>query len=109
MANAHRDTRHHLDVTTGDGGNPLGIPSIILSLVLLAALAHPNPLLLPILSALFVTVGFGIACGHWLRHRRTPSVMVEKMSLAGLLVFFGFAAAVFSDPDAVAQSLTYLR
>ncbi len=76
---------------------------------MLAALAHPSALLLPLLSALLVSAGFALAAVNWFRFRRTPEVMTDRMTLPGLLVFYGFAAAIFSDPDAVAQSLSHLR
>lgn len=83
--------------------------AVALSLVTFVAMLHPSPLVLPFLSAILVTASIGIASAIAWRHRAEPQTFPDRMALPGLLVFFGFAAAIICDPDQVVQALGWVR
>lgn len=94
---------------TGSGNGPGFIaPSVVLGVVTLGALVHPNPLVLGVLGALLVVAGFVMAGLIMLRHRRQSQAMADRLQLPGLLLFFGFLAAALCDADRAVQNLTHL-
>ena len=111
-SNIHLATRR--DVTTrSDGDQSLLIAGGVLAFVTAAALLHPHSLALPLLSAVLVLAGFALAgfALTWRFFRKgkgvpaRPDPMSGLIDLSGLIVFFGFAAAILSDPNAAVQSL----
>ncbi|MDX2157569.1 MAG: hypothetical protein SFW09_13780 [Hyphomicrobiaceae bacterium] len=83
-------------------------PMAVLAVVSLVALAHPNPLVLPILSAILVIGALVVYFVRRLAARRRGIPAGDGMLLPALMLFFGFAAAIFSDSERVAQSLAAL-
>ncbi|MEQ1611716.1 MAG: hypothetical protein ABL904_03105 [Hyphomicrobiaceae bacterium] len=95
----------------------LWIAGGLLMFVTAAALLHPHPLGLPLLSVALVLVGFALA-GVVLAWRffgrgegvpARPGHLSGLIELSALIVFFGFAAAILGDPDAAVQSLQAYR
>ncbi len=106
------------DVTTGSyGDQSLLIAGGVLTLATAAALLHPHPLALPLLSVVlvvpgFALAGFGLAWRHFHKGKGVPARpghMSGLIDLSGLIVFFGFAAAILGDPNAAVQSLQLHR
>lgn len=94
---------------TGSGNGPGFIaPSVVLAVVMLGALVHPNPLVLGVLGALLVVAGFVMAGANMLLHRRQPERLGDRLQLPALLLFFGFVAAALCDADRAVQGLAYL-
>ena len=115
-SNSHLGRRS--DVTTGsDGHQNLLIVGGVLTLVTAAALLHPHPLALPLLSAVLVVPGLALAGFAWawrFFHKgkgvpARPGQMSGLIDLSALMVFFGFAAAILGDPDAAVHSLQMHR
>lgn len=98
------------DLTSSSGGGPsLTIPGTVLAFVTLAALMHPNPLVLMLLSILFVLASFTMAGIEVMRARRARTRVTERLALPALVYFFGCAAAMLGDPDAAVQTLANAR
>lgn len=99
--------------TNAHGDQSLLIAGGVLTFVTAAALLHPAPLALPVLSGVLVLAGFALAgfALTWRFFRKgkgmpsRPGHMSGLVDLSGLIVFFGFAAAILSDPDAAVQAL----
>ena len=107
-----------LHATTGsDGDQSLLIAGGVMAFVTAAALLHPHPLALPLLSAVLVLVAFALAASAlaWRYFHKgkdvpaRPDHMSGLIDLSGLIVFFGFAAAILCDPNAAVQSLQMHR
>ncbi len=78
------------------------VTALLAAATLAAALFLPPPLVLPALSILFVTVGFGAAGGLYLGGYRLERDRHPGWEFAGLLVFLGFAATMLTDvPEAL--------
>lgn len=86
----------------------LGVAAVALTSVTAFALLHPHPLVLPLLSIILVTAALGLSGIVYLRHRGAPGSIVDRLHLAGLMIFFGFAAAMLGDPDPAVKSLDAL-
>lgn len=95
--------------TSSDGGPSMGMTATALIGVTTLALMHPHPLVLPLLSILLVTAGMIGAGIQAMRYRNTAVPLVDKLKVPGLILFFGFAAAMLGDPDPAVQSLQRLR
>jgi cobalamin synthase len=67
------------------------VPVIAMSLAFLL----PAPLILPVLSIVLLTAGFGLAIANYVAARRGGVIR----DLAGALVLFGFAAALMCDAE----------
>lgn len=91
------------------GGPSLVIPGAVMTFVTLAALMHPNPLVLMLLSIIFVLAALVLAGIELVRALRKRSPPVERLALAALIYFFGCAAAMLGDPDAAVQTLNATR
>lgn len=94
---------------SSDGGPSMGITATALIGVTALALMHPHPLVLPLLSILLVTGGMIAAAIQTMRYRNTAASLIDKLKVPGLILFFGFAAAMLGDPDPAVQSLQKLR
>lgn len=82
------------------GSEPsIGIATIALGLVTAVAVLHPDPLVLPVLSILLVVASLLTAAFTSLRHRASSGPILERLHLAGLILFFGFAASMLADLD----------
>ena len=92
------------DLSSG-GGPSLTIPGAVLAFVTLIALMHPNPLVLMLLSILFVVASLTLAGFALMRARRAHQKASAHMALPALIYFFGCAAAMLGDPDAAVQVL----
>ena len=78
------------------------IAALLAAATLTVVLFLPPPLVLPALSILFVTAGFGAAGGLYLGGYRLERDHHPGWELAGLLVFLGFAATILTDvPEAL--------
>lgn len=98
------------DVRQGSQNDPgLSIAAIALTSILAFAWLHPHPLVLPLLSIILVAASLVVAGVIWLRNRGKQGSIIEKLHLAGLILFFGFAAAIMGDPDPAVKSLDALR
>jgi hypothetical protein len=82
----------------------LSAVALLTGLLVIDALTHSKPLILPILSAALTVGGFAWAAVAALRHRERP--LEERETGPALVVFLGFAAAMLSDAD---QLATYLQ
>lgn len=76
-----------------------------LTLGTILMLAHPNPMILPLLSGVLVSAGMALALFALVRHGKDVW-QTERMLVPALLAFLGFAASIMSDPDRVVQSLS---
>lgn len=98
------------ELSSSSGGGPsLTIPGTVMALITLTALMHPNPLVLMLLSILFVLASFALAGIELMRARRAAARASERMALPALVYFFGCAAAMLGDPDAAVQTLANAR
>ena len=78
------------------------VAALLAAATLTVALFLPPPLVLPALSILFVSVGFGAAGGLYLSGYRLERDRHPGWEFAGLLVFLGFAATMLTDvPEAL--------
>lgn len=84
------------------------IASGALAMVTVYALTHPHPIILPLLSVVLVVGGFAAMALQALLHRGTADVL-GRLKVPGIVVFFGFAAAMLGDPDPAVQSLQQVR
>jgi len=89
----------------GAAGGPLHPGIAVLGAVTLAGLAHPNPLVLPLVSAVLVVAGSILASFVALRNR-SRSNSADAMEAPALMVFFGFVAAIMCDVERAVQSLS---
>ncbi len=114
MLRQHLPTDHHdkehspTEETRQPFGSLLSLAAVALlsALLVLDALTHAQPLVLPILSAILTIIGFGWAAVAALQ-RRKPGVSLEEKEMGpAFVVFLGFAAAILSDAD---QLATYLQ
>lgn len=80
-----------------------GAAAVTAAAVLLAAWRLPASLILPVASLVLLVAGFALALAFW--HRPSPSRQLSYRDVSGLLVFFGFAAALLSDTAAFAPLL----
>jgi hypothetical protein len=83
----------------------IGIAAVALSCVTAIAWLHSHPLVLPLLSVILVSASLLMAGAVVLRRRGTAMPLVERLHLAGLVMFFGFAAAIMGDPDLAVKAL----
>ena len=98
------------DAGQGSQNDPgLSIAAITLTSILAFAWVHPHPLVLPLLSIILVAASLTLSGVIWLRNRAATGSIVEKLHLAGLILFFGFAAAIMGDPDPAVKSLDAVR
>lgn len=98
------------DARQGSQNDPgLSIAAIALTSILAFAWLHPHPLVLPLLSIILVAAALAVSGVIWLRNRTASGSLVEKLHLAGLILFFGFAAAIMGDPDPAVKSLEALK
>lgn len=72
----------------------------------LATLRLPTALILPALSILLVFSGFGLATASYFKGLRTEHVCTDCYTVAGVLVYLGFAAALLTDAE---QTLTFIE
>jgi uncharacterized membrane protein len=79
---------------------------VFAALSALATLQLPAAPILPALSTLLVFGGFGLAAVSHLKSLRTGHVCVDWYTVAGLLVYLGFAAALLTDAE---QTLTLIE
>lgn len=120
--NIHFGRNVHLggpgDATRGsDGDQGQLIAGGVLTVVTAAVLLHPHPLALPLLSVVLVLAGFALAAfaltWRFFSNREGVAARPDRISglsnLSGLIVFFGFAAAILGNPDAAVQSLQLHR
>ncbi len=109
--------RRRFATTGSDGDHGLLIAGGVLAVVTAVAFLQADPLALPLLSVALVLPGFALAgfvlAWRFFHNGETGTAHQEQMSglidLSGLIVFFGFAAAILSDPNAVVQSLQMYR
>lgn len=87
---------------------PVMIASGALAMITVYALTHPHPIVLPLLSVVLVVGGFAAMGLQALFHRGTADVL-GRLKVPGIVVFFGFAAAMLGDPDPAVQSLQQVR
>jgi hypothetical protein len=83
-------------------------PLLLAAGVVIAAVL-PMPLVLPALSILMVLSGFALASGlHLFRHHmdRGPA---DAWTIAGALVFLGFAAGILADGEEALTALEHIR
>lgn len=97
------------DTADGQGEPGLAIAAIALSCVTAVALLHPHPLVLPLLSVILVMASLGLSAFVAFQHRHESGSLIDRLHLAGLIMFFGFAAAMMGDPDPAVKSLEALR
>ena len=95
--------------TSSDGDPSIGIAAAVLAVVTLFAVAHPHPLVLPLLSVILVVAGFIAAGWVWYRSRGAEGDRLARLSTPGVILFFGFAAAMLGDPDPAVQSLQQMK
>lgn len=94
----------------GSEGEPgIGVAAIALCAVTFAAWVNSNPLVLPLLSVILVVAALVVAAVVAWRHRGSGRGLIGRMHLAGLIMFFGFAASIMGDPDLAVKSLDALR
>lgn len=87
----------------------IGIAAVALTFVTATAWLHSHPLVLPLLSILLVGAAIVIAAFVAWRDRRLATPRSDRFHLAGLVIFFGFAAAIMGDPDPAVRSLESMK
>ena len=87
----------------------LGIPAAAMTVVTAIAMLHPHPLVLPLLGVILVLASLVVAAIVWLRTFRTGGPRMTQLHLAGLIMFFGFAATMLGDIDPAVKSFEALR
>lgn len=92
-----------------DGEHGLGIAAVTLACITLVAYSHPHPIVLPLLSIILVIASLCVAAWVALRNRHSRVDIIERLHLAGLILFFGFAAAIMGDPDLAVKSIEDTR
>jgi hypothetical protein len=80
--------------------------TVLATLSAVATLRLPTALILPALSTLLVLSGFGLAAGSYLKSLRTGHVCTDCYTVAGLLVYLGFAAALVTGAE---ETLTFIE
>jgi hypothetical protein len=80
--------------------------TVLAALSAVATLRLPMALFLPALSTFLVLSGFGLAAASYLKSLRTGHVCTDCNSIAGLLVYLGFAAALLTDAE---ETLTFIE
>jgi hypothetical protein len=80
-----------------------GAAAVTAAAILLAAWKLPAVLILPIVSGVLLLVGFALAAAFW--HRPAAKGVLSYRDVAGMLVFFGFMAALLVDTSALAPLL----
>lgn len=83
----------------------VAVVALLACLLAIDALTHAKPLVLPAISVGLSVVGFAWATGIALRHRHSGVALQDRMVGPGLVVFFGFAAAMLSDSDQLVKYL----
>jgi hypothetical protein len=83
------------------------IVGLISCLMALDAVTHAQPFVLPILSVALTTIGFTWAAITALRQRGRGVSLQDNMTGPGLVVFFGFAAAMLSDADQIVKHMKF--
>lgn len=80
-----------------------------LALVTTIAMAHPHPLALPLVSSAFVVVGLvaALAAAILAYSRKLPAA--SRLGVPGLVVMFGFAAALLGEAEPVLEYLQSRR
>src|SRR4030095_6400917 len=78
--------------------------AVFAALSALGTLRLPTALILPALSTLLVFSGFGLAAASYLKGFRTEHVRTDCYTIAGLLVYLGFAAALLTDAEQTLMS-----
>jgi hypothetical protein len=84
----------------------IAVVGLVSCLMVIDALTHSQPLVLPLISAVLTVVGFTWAAIITLRHGRQDTPLPNRMIWPSLMLFFGFAAAMLSDAD---QLVKYLQ
>ncbi len=92
-----------------DSDPGIAIAAVALTFVTAIAWLHSHPLVLPLLSIILVTASVVMAGVVSWRHRGTATPITERLHLAGLVIFFGFVAAIIGDPDPAVKSIDAVR
>jgi ABC-type Fe3+-siderophore transport system permease subunit len=87
----------------------IAIAAVALSFVTVVAWLHAHPLVLPLLSIILVAASIMIAGFAAWRHRGETTPVTERLHMAGLVIFFGFVAAIMGDPDLAVKSIDAMR
>ena len=103
----YRTTKPKTNGLDSDPG--IAIAAVALTFVTAIAWLHSHPLVLPMLSVILVTASIVMAGFAAWRHRGTTTPLSDRLHLAGLIIFFGFVAAIIGDPDPAVKSLDAMR
>jgi hypothetical protein len=83
----------------------IAVVGLISCLMVIDALTHSQPLVLPLISAALTVVGFSWAAVITLRRSRREQPLPDRLLWPSLILFFGFAAAMLSDADQLVRHL----
>ncbi len=100
-------SKHKTNGLDSDPG--IAIAAVALTFVTAVAWLHSHPLVLPLLSIILVTASVAMAGVVAWRHRGSSTPLTNRLHLAGLVIFFGFVAAIIGDPDPAVKSIDALR
>ena len=91
--------RSHGDDAEGPELALAGASALTVATVMASAWKLPFELILPVTSLVLLASGFALALAAWTRPVRANRLSYRDV--AGLLVFFGFGAALMSDSAAL--------
>jgi uncharacterized membrane protein YkvI len=100
-----------VEQTPPGSSKPLGLMAsiavvgLISCLMVIDALTHAQPLVLPLMSAVLTVIGFTWAAIITLRRSRLETPLPDRLVWPSLILFFGFAAAMLSDADQLVRHL----
>jgi hypothetical protein len=83
----------------------IAVVGAISCLMVIDALTHAQPLVLPLISATLTGIGFTWAAAIALRRRRSEAPLSDRLVWPSLIVFFGLAAAMLSDAEQLVKHL----
>ena len=79
------------------------LTALVAAAAVFMAAQLPSALVLPAMSLLMILAGLALAAGSWLARGGMAQGLGMAREVAGILVFFGFAAAMLTDKaDALA-------
>ena len=113
MHNVDRSTLETTEPTlakkTWSSGAAWSIAGLTVALIAASEFAHLPPLVLPVVSASLVLAGFLTAAWVAFASKGRNEPVADRFAIPGLLLFFGFAAAMMADLDRVTQILALPR
>lgn len=104
---SYETAKHKTNGLDSDPG--IAIAAVALTFVTAIAWLHSHPLVLPLLSIILVTASVVMAASTAWQYRGSSAPLTDRLHLAGLVVFFGFIAAIIGDPDPAVKTIDAMR